>query len=88
MMTMEARVLAQSEFTNLVGRHLSVRRELALPGAQAVATLTKKVPLYGHYRLPSTPHVELKADCIDEPTTTRYVPLLEALPRQTRSIKA
>ena len=56
-----------------------VRRKHASTGARDLAKLCKKHPLYGHAPA-SGQHQSLVAMAIDEPTTSRVVPLLSALP--------
>ena len=63
----------------MAGCHLKARREHAPSGTRALAQLCKKHTLYGH-TAPASQHQSLLALAIDEPTTSRVVPLLAALP--------
>ena len=63
----------------MAGGHLKARREHALSGARALAKLCRKHLLYGH-TAPASLHQSLLAYSIDEPATSRVVPLLAALP--------
>ena len=77
---LEAQILTQDKFIAIARRHLLERWEISPSGAQAVAALTRKVPMYGHSRTSGTPRISMIANRIEKPSTSRFVPLLEALP--------